>query len=138
MKKQSILIIESNYYSEISKDLLKGSLDVIRTEKINYKILTVPGSLEIPVVLEKYKKDFDGFVILGCVIRGETTHYDVVQNINSNSIYKIVNKDKLALGYGLLTVENLDQAKERADPSRKNIGGKVTEVCLKMINILKE
>ena len=127
MKKQSILIIESNYYSEISKDLLKGSLDVIRTEKINYKILTVPGSLEIPVVLEKYKKDFDGFVILGCVIRGETSHYDVVQNINSNSIYKIVNKDKLALGYGLLTVENLDQAKERADPSRKNIGGQVTE-----------
>ena len=75
MKKQSILIIESNYYSEISKDLLKGSLDVIRAEKIDYKILTVPGSLEIPVVLEKYKRDFDGFVILGCVIRGETSHY---------------------------------------------------------------
>ena len=138
MKKLSILIIESNYYSQISKDLLKGSLDVIKSKKVNYKIITVPGSLEIPVVLEKYKQYFDGFVILGCVIRGETSHYDIVQNINSNFIYKIVNRNKLALGYGLLTVENIDQAKERADPNRKNIGGKVTEVCLKMINILKK
>ena len=138
MKKLSILIIESNYYSQISKDLLKGSLDVIKAKKVNYKIITVPGSLEIPVVLEKYQQYFDGFVILGCVIRGETSHYDLVQNINSNFIYKIVNRNKLALGYGLLTVENMDQAKERADPNRKNIGGKVTEVCLKMINILKK
>lgn len=138
MKKLSILIIESNYYTQISKDLLKGSLDVIKAKKVNYKIITVPGSLEIPVVLEKYKQYFDGFVILGCVIRGETSHYNIVQNINSNFIYKIVNRNKLALGYGLLTVENIDQAKERADPNRKNIGGKVTEVCLKMINILKK
>ena len=83
----------------------------------------VPGALEIPVILEKYKKVFC-FIILGCVIRGETSHYDLVVNVTSSSVYKIVNKDKLPLAFSLLTVENYQQAIERFI-EKKNLGAKV-------------
>ena len=119
MKNLKILIIESNYYKSISKKLFLGAKNVIKHMRSEYKKITVPGALEIPVVLEHYKKKYDGFIILGCVIRGETTHYDLVQKTTTFEIYKIVNKNKLALGFGLLTVENIEQARERADIKKK-------------------
>ena len=137
MKNLKILVIESNYYESISRKLFLGAKNVIKQMKSEYKKIAVPGALEIPVVLEKYKKKYDGFIILGCVIRGETTHYDLVQKITASEIYKIVNRDKLALGFGLLTVENILQAKERADIKKKNIGGNAAHVCFKMIKQLK-
>ena len=137
MKKLKILVIESNYYESISRKLFLGAKNVIKQMKSEYKKITVPGALEIPVVLERYKKKYDGFIILGCVIRGETTHYDLVQKITSFEVYKIVNRNKLALGFGLLTVENIFQAKERADVKKKNIGGNAAHVCFKMIKQLK-
>ena len=137
MKNLKILVIESNYYESISRKLFLGAKNVIKQMKYEYKKITVPGALEIPVVLERYKKKYDGFIILGCVIRGETTHYDLVQKITSYEIYKIVNRNKLALGFGLLTVENILQAKERADMKKKNIGGNAAHVCFKMIKQLK-
>ncbi len=137
MKNLKILIIESNYYESISKKLFLGAKNVIIQMKSVYKKITVPGALEIPVILERYKKKYDGFIILGCVIRGKTTHYDLVQKITAFEIYKIVNKNKLALGFGLLTVENIKQAKERADIKKKNAGGNAAQVCFKMIKQLK-
>ena len=137
MKNLKILIIESNYYESITKKLFSGAKNVVKKMKSEYTKITVPGALEIPVVLERYKEKYDGFIILGCVIRGETTHYDLVQKITASEIYKIVNRDKLALGFGLLTVENILQAKERADIKKKNIGGNAAHVCFKMIKQLK-
>ena len=91
--KNKILIINSIYYREISENLLKGSKKVLNDKNIQSKIIDVPGALEIPVVLEKYKKNFSGFIIFGCVIRGETSHYDLVVNVTADAVYKIVNKN---------------------------------------------
>ena len=137
MKKKSILIIESNYYSEISNNLFVSAKEVIEKNNYKYEVIKVPGALEIPVTLEKYKDEFIGFIILGCVIKGETSHNEIVQNITSSSIYNIVNKNQLAIGFGLLTVENMKQAEIRSSKNMKNVGGKSAEACIKMINILK-
>tara|TARA_B100000989_G_scaffold295740_1_gene277397 strand:- start:1192 stop:1614 length:423 start_codon:yes stop_codon:yes gene_type:complete len=137
VKNLKILIIESNYYESITKKLFSGAKNVVKKMKSEYTKITVPGALEIPVVLERYKEKYDGFIILGCVIRGETTHFELVQKITAFEIYKIVHKNKLALGFGLLTVENISQAKERADTKKKNVGGNAAHVCFKMIKQLK-
>ena len=79
MKKKSILIIESNYYSEISNNLFVSAKEVIEKNNYKYEVIKVPGALEIPVTLEKYKDEFIGFIILGCVIKGETSHNEIVQ-----------------------------------------------------------
>ena len=138
MKKLSILVINSNFYKNISKNLLKGVEEVLDDNESKYKIVNVPGALEIPVVLKKYKNDFDGFIILGCVIRGETSHYELVTNITAAEIYSISNYFELALGFALVTAENLEQAITRADPKKKNYGGKATITCLEMIKVLKK
>ena len=137
MKNKSILIIESDYYSEISYNLFTSAKEVIEKNNYRYEVIKVPGALEIPVTLKKYKDEFIGFIILGCVIKGETSHNEIVQNITSNSIYDIVNKNQLALGFGLLTVENIKQAEIRSSKNMKNVGRKSAEACIKMINILK-
>lgn len=136
--KNNILIIQSIYYPEISKKLLDSALEVIKKSKLNFKIISVPGALEIPVVLEKYKSKYSGFIVFGCVIRGETSHYDLVVNVTANSIYKIVNQKKLPLAFGLLTVESYEQAIERSEKNKKNLGAKAAMTCLKMIEILND
>lgn len=136
--KNKILIINSIYYREISENLLKGSKKVLNDKNIQSKIIEVPGALEIPVVLEKYKKKFSGFIIFGCVIRGETSHYDLVVNVTADAVYKIVNKNLLPLAFCLLTVENYDQAIERSHPDKKNLGEKAAQTCLNMIEILND
>ena len=93
--------------------------------------------MEIPVVLEKFKSKYKGFVIIGCIIRGETSHYDVVKDTVVQSIYETVLKEQLSLGLSLLTVENYDQALQRSSVEAKiNLGFRAAEVCLKMIKIL--
>ena len=136
--KKKILIIESNYYPSISDALLDGAKKTIVESQFDYEKLSVHGVLEIPVLLEKYKNDYIGFVTLGCVIRGETSHYDIVTRVSSESIFKIINTNKLAHGFGLITAENFAQAEVRADPEKKNIGGVAVKVCLKMISLLKK
>ena len=78
---KKILIIFSNFYPEISSNLLDGVTQVLDIEKKNYESKFVKGSLELPFLLEKYKNDFEGFIILGCIIKGETDHYEIVKNI---------------------------------------------------------
>ena len=78
---KKILVISSNFYPEISKNLEDGVLNVLKSEKIDYDLKTINGSLEIPFLLEKYKKQYLGYVIIGCVIKGESDHYEVVKNI---------------------------------------------------------
>ena len=136
--KKKILIINADYYPEISENLLNSSSRVLKESNVKFEVIHVPGALEIPVILEKYKNNFSGFIIFGCVIRGATSHYDLVINITSSSVYKIVNKDKLPLAFSLLTVENYQQAIERSSLEKKNLGANAAATCMQMIELINE
>lgn len=136
--KKEILILKSTYYEEISKRLESGSKEYFDKFGISYDIVAVPGAMEIPVVLEKFKSKYRGFVIIGCIIRGETSHYDVVKDTVVSCIYETVLKEQLPLGLSLLTVDNYDQALQRSSVEAKiNSGFRAAEVCVEMIKILK-
>ena len=134
-----VLIIKSTYYKEISDRLICGAIEYLDMKGILYKVVEVPGALEIPVVLEKFKSNYKGFIIIGCIIRGETSHFDIVKNTVISYIYEIVLKKQIALGMSLLTVENYDQALKRSSAKEKiNSGFNAAMVCSKMIEILKK
>ena len=133
-----ILIISSNFYPDISKNLQEGVLNVLKNEKIDFELKIINGSLEIPFFLERYKRQFLGYIIIGCVIKGETDHYDIVKNITFFQIYKIAYENILPLSCALLTVENYSQALERSDTKKKNLGGLAAKTCLNLIKKLNE
>lgn len=135
MKK--ILIIQADFYPEISEFLLKGAIAEINNSTYQYEVVTVLGAFEIPAVIAfaKDSKKYDGYIALGCVIRGETTHYDYVCIESARGLNELAIKEKLAIGYGIITVENESQALERANPAKKNKGGFAAKACLKMIEL---
>ena len=142
MKK--ILIVQANFYQHISKLLLEGAVKKITSAGFNYEIISVPGAFEIAAVIAmaqnsnkklELEKKYHGYVALGCVIRGETTHYDYVCSESARSLQNLAYKKKLAIGYGILTVENEAQAIERADPNKKDKGGFAANTCIEMIKI---
>jgi 6,7-dimethyl-8-ribityllumazine synthase len=136
--KNKILIISSFFYKEISNNLLSGVKGVLQLKKMKFDIIKVDGSLEIPFLLEKYKFDYVGYIILGCVIKGETDHYDIVKNITLNHIYKIAYENVLPLTTAILTVRNLEQAIERSRIDKKNLGGSAALKCIDLINKLND
>ncbi len=137
MKKSNLLIIISNFYPEISDNLLMGCEKVLKEESFSYEKVSVDGSLEIPFILQKFKDRYEGFVILGCIIKGETDHYNVVKDITFNQIYKLAYENKLPLGSALLTVDNYDQALQRSKVNGKNLGSKAAKVCINLIKLMK-
>tara|TARA_B100001248_G_C27293876_1_gene413814 strand:- start:410 stop:835 length:426 start_codon:yes stop_codon:yes gene_type:complete len=136
-KSKKVLIIFSDFYPEISENLINGAELYLQSNNILFDKIRVDGSLEIPFVLHKFQNEYSGFVVLGCIVRGETDHYDVVKNISMNEIYSLVYKRVLPLGSAILTVNNLQQALERSDTKKKNFGGKAAMVCCNLIKILK-
>lgn len=118
------LIIEARFYTHISDMLAEGATVALDAAGITYERVSVPGALEIPSVLSFAGQTgkYDAFIVLGCVIRGETGHYDIVCNESARGIYEVALSQNLAVGNGILTVENEAQALERADPKRKNKG----------------
>ena len=136
-----ILVIEARYYTAISDALLEGALDVLQKAKAEITKVTVPGALEIPHVIsmaEEAKSGFDGYIALGCVIRGETTHYDYVCTESARAIMDLAVNQQLAIGNGIITVENEDQAWARAKKDEKDKGGFAANAALKMIKIREE
>lgn len=139
-----ILIVEARYYAHISDELLKGALAALEQAGASHERITVPGAFEIPAAV-KYaveaeargieKARFDGFVALGCVIRGETTHYDYVCEHSSRGLQNLALAHNLAIGFGILTVENETQALARARVDKKDKGGEATRACLAMIEL---
>ena len=129
-----VLIIEARYYEHINDLLLQGAVDTLEKANIPHDVVTVPGALEIPAAINFaiQSKKYDAYVVLGCVIRGETTHYDVVQNESARGIYDLVLAHHLCLGNAILTVENEAQALARADRLVKNKGGEAAQVALTM------
>jgi 6,7-dimethyl-8-ribityllumazine synthase len=116
---------------------LEGAIKKITDAGKEYEIITGPGAFEIPAVISfaKNSKKYDGFVALGCVIRGETTHYDYVCLESARGLNELAIKENLAIGYGIITVENEAQAIERADMKKKDKGGFAANTCLEMIKL---
>lgn len=140
-----ILIIDSPYYEDISSELIRGATAAIDAAGATWQRVSVPGVLEIPAALsiaidamEDGDAFYDGFVVLGCVIRGETSHYDIVANESARAIYSLVAEEALALGNGILTVENSEQAWARARVSEKNKGADAAEAALALIKLRGE
>jgi len=132
-----ILIAEARFYEEISDHLFSGAADVLRNRGVSFERIAVPGALELPAVIsianQGANPKFDGFVALGCVIRGETSHYDTVCNESARGLQVLAVTFGLAIGNGILTCETWEQAMERALPDRQNKGDGAAEACLAVI-----
>jgi len=136
-----ILVVEARYYEAISDALLEGAVDVLQKVGAEIVKVTVPGALEIPHVIayaEDASSGFDGYVALGCVIRGETTHYDYVCQESARAIMDLAVDNQLVIGNGIITVENEDQAWARARKDKKDKGGFAANAVLKLIKIRSE
>jgi 6,7-dimethyl-8-ribityllumazine synthase len=126
-----ILIVESRYYEHIAAELLKGARAALEAAGCDVEVLTVPGALEIPAAISiaLNEGEYDGFVALGCVIRGETTHYDIVAGESARAIMDL-NLEGACIGNGILTVENEAQALARARVGEMNKGAGAAEACI--------
>ena len=134
IRKRTIFIISSNYYKDISDKIEKEALEVIRENNMEYVLENVTGVFEIPAIIGFTKHKFDGYIALGCVIRGETSHYDYVCQESANALMRL-SMEGLALGYGILTVDNYDQALARITTNKEKIGkGRVAALaCINQI-----
>ena len=138
---KNVLLVCSPYYKDITDNLIKGSTKYLELKSVNFKILHVPGALEIaPAIKFIYEKSinkpfFDGFIALGCVIRGETYHFEIVSNESARSLCDLSVRYSLPIGNGILTVENKKQAFERSDPKKLNKGLGAASACLSLIEI---
>ena len=130
-----ILIVEARFYTDLADTLAAGAERELAKYNCVVERAGVPGAFEIPGVVALAAGKYDGFVTLGCVIRGETTHYDYVCGESARGLMNLSTFDGLAIGYGILTVENLEQAEVRADPARGDKGGESTRAALAMVAI---
>ena len=129
-----ILIVEARFYGAIADALLEGAVAALAAAGATHEVLTVPGALEIPaaIAFADGVGRFDGYVALGCVIRGETWHFEVVAGESARALMAL-SLDGLAVGNGILTVENEAQAWARARVSDKNKGGEAAVAALAMV-----
>jgi 6,7-dimethyl-8-ribityllumazine synthase len=132
--KAHLLIIEARFYGDICDELCRGAIAAVERAGATWERIAVPGALEIPgaVALAASTKRFDGYVALGCVLRGETSHYDIVANESSRGLMELTLKG-LCIGNGILTCENEAQAWERAKMSELDKGGGAADAALSMI-----
>lgn len=139
-----IMVVEARFYEDVADELAKGALAVLDDAGASHERFVVPGAFEIPAAINlavrsmdfySARRRFDGYVALGCVIRGETTHYDYVCQESARALQDLAVRHSLAVGYGILTVENHGQALERARADRKDRGGHAARTCLSMIEL---
>ena len=130
---KKILIVISNYYNEVGKNLLEGAKNELKSNKIDYDIIYAPGCFEIPFLISKNIKKYRGFIALGCVIRGETYHFELIANECARKIMDISNLSLKPIGLGILTCENIKQAKVRSDIKKKNKGKEAANACIKLL-----
>jgi 6,7-dimethyl-8-ribityllumazine synthase len=128
-----VLIVEARFYPHISDALLEGAVQVLEAAGAKFDRVTVPGALEIPGAIKQAAGHYDGFVALGCVIRGETYHFEIVANESSRGLMDLTVRDGLAIGNGILTVEDEEQALVRARAENGGKGGDAARACLALI-----
>ncbi|MGH1403333.1 MAG: 6,7-dimethyl-8-ribityllumazine synthase [Alphaproteobacteria bacterium] len=140
-----VMIVVSPYYQEISSHLLNGAKAALDEVRSTYEVVEVPGALEIPMALKlgqsrKETRDsdhrkFDAYVALGCVIRGETSHYDIVCNESASGLMQLALEYNMPIGNGILTCDTKDQALVRADVSQKNKGADAACAALHLFDL---
>ena len=131
------LIITANFYQNLADELTKGAVEALEKEQHNYHKITVPGSLEIPSVVS-YAVDldlYDGFIALGCIIRGETIHHEIVAKESTRSLNELAINMNLAIGNGIISAENRNQAIDRAYRTKRNKGAAAAITAIKMAKI---
>jgi 6,7-dimethyl-8-ribityllumazine synthase len=133
-----ILLVEARYYTHIADELLRGATAELERAGVAFERVTVPGAFEIPAAVQfahLSRQGFDGYVALGCVIRGETSHYDLICAECARGLQDLALRERLAIGFGVLTVENESQALARARIDKKNKGGEAVRACLAMVDL---
>ena len=138
-KPVKLLIVVAPFYRDIADNLIAGAKAEIEATGATWELIEVPGALEVPTAIGIAERlsNFDGYVALGCVIRGETTHYETVCNDSSRGI-TLLGLQGLCVGNGILTVENRDQAEVRADPARMNKGAGAAAAALHLVALTRK
>jgi 6,7-dimethyl-8-ribityllumazine synthase len=145
--KAHVMIIEARFYEHLADELARGAIAALEARGASWERIQVPGVLELPAAVKfaldamahgAVTKRIDGFVTLGCVIRGETTHYDIVSNESARALMDLAVERSLALGNGIQTVENEAQALARVRVDQKNKGGAAADACLDMIELKRK
>ena len=134
---KKVLIVEARFYEDMADALAEGAIAALDAAGITHERVAVPGVLEVPVAI-KYAavtNNYDGYVALGVVIRGETTHYEIVCNGSARGLMELGIKDKLAIGNGIQTVESGDQAWARCKMSEKDKGGGAAKAAIALIGL---
>ncbi len=137
-----ILLVDADFYKDIADELVRGAIRQLQEKNLKYDRVSVPGALEIPPAIatisqEKSISRYVGYVALGCVIRGETSHYDIVSSESARGLMNLSIEKGLAIGNGILTVDNADQAWTRASISKKNKGRDAVLACLSIVRLKK-
>lgn len=142
MAKPHILIVEARFYADLADELVAGAIEAIEAAGGTWERIDVPGALEIPAAISMAdagaSKNFDGYVALGCVIRGETSHYDYVCGQSARALQDLGVQDLLAVGNGILTVEDYDQAWARAYRNKKNKGADAANAAIRMAELKQD
>ena len=138
IESKKILIVTSRFYSEISESLEKECIKTVKACEFGYDIIDVPGAFEVPAIIAHKSKinKYFGYIALGCVIRGETSHYDYVCTESSRALMQL-SLEGLSIGYGILTCESKEQALVRSNPNGLNKGKAAALACIRMIEVLK-
>jgi 6,7-dimethyl-8-ribityllumazine synthase len=141
------LIVEARFYEDIADQLVAGAIAEIESRGGTYERVSVPGALEIPAAIRIAiramdvvggRRRFDGYVALGCVIRGETSHYDIVAGESARGLMDLSLTFSLSVGNGILTCENKDQAMARASTDGKNKGGVAAAAAIDMVEVKRQ
>jgi 6,7-dimethyl-8-ribityllumazine synthase len=129
-----LLIVEARFYTALADALLNGATAALAAADASFDVVTVPGALEIPAAISLAAEQYDGFVALGCVIRGETYHFEIVASESARGLMALT-LDGMAIGNGILTVESEAQAWARANRSEKDKGGEAARAALAMLTL---
>lgn len=136
------LIVEARFYEDIADHLVTGATAALDSEGVLYDRVEVPGALEIPTAIHfaalEAPRYYQGFIALGCVIRGETSHYDYVCGESIRGLHQLALTQDLAVGNGILTVEDREQADARANPARKNKGKDAAMAALSLYRLRRQ
>ena len=145
VKGARILVVEARYYDDISDLLLRGTKRVLKDAQAAFDLVTVPGALEIPAAImiglhaaAAREQPYDGVVALGCVIRGETSHYDIVAGESARAIMDISIALDMPVGNGILTVDTDAQARARARPTGEDKGGGAARAALTLVRLKRK
>jgi len=130
-----VLIVEARFYPEISDALYDGAQQALEVAGIASERVAVPGALEIPGAIKFAKLHYDGFIALGCVIRGETHHFEIVANESARALMDLVLNEGLCIGNGILTVEDEEQAFHRARREELDKGGDAARACVALMSL---